>query len=165
MNNWYFKTEESIRGPFTLDDLISLYKSSEIADSTNVWQEGEEAQAKPYSQVIMGKNAIADPYHASQVNSASYNNQNYNQLPYSGCAIASLVCGIISLMGCMYTGWIGIAAIICGHIAMSQMKKTPLNGKGLAIAGLITGYIGILLTLILVIIMGFIFAGVVQQNF
>jgi hypothetical protein len=57
----------------------------------------------------------------------------------SGLAIASMVLGILWLY------WIGsILAVIFGHIAISQAKKDPtLRGKGMAIAGLVLGYIGV----------------------
>jgi Domain of unknown function (DUF4190) len=48
-------------------------------------------------------------------------------------AIASLISSFfISLVG-----------IILGHIALSQIKRTGEGGRGLAIAGLVIGYIGL----------------------
>jgi len=67
----------------------------------------------------------------------------------SGLAITSLVCGIISVT-CL--GIItGIPAIICGHIARSRIKKNPttFSGAGMALAGLILGYISIVLTIVI----------------
>ena len=57
----------------------------------------------------------------------------------SGLAIASMVLGIL------WVYWIGsILAVIFGHIAISQARKDPtLRGKGMAIAGLVLGYIGV----------------------
>ena len=57
----------------------------------------------------------------------------------SGLAIASMVLGIL------WVYWIGsILAVIFGHIAISQAGKDPtLRGKGMAIAGLVLGYIGV----------------------
>jgi hypothetical protein len=57
----------------------------------------------------------------------------------SGLAIASMVLGILWIY------WLGsILAVIFGHIAISQASKDPtLRGKGMAIAGLVLGYIGI----------------------
>ena len=58
-------------------------------------------------------------------------------------AIASLVLGILGLT-CI--GPLGaIPAVICGHIAWSKIKNSAgtLRGEGLALAGLITGYISI----------------------
>ena len=61
-------------------------------------------------------------------------------------SIWSLVLGIISLVGCAFGGFLaGIPAVICGHIGLSRIKRLPsLGGRGMAIAGLITGYLGIL---------------------
>ena len=56
----------------------------------------------------------------------------------SGLAIASLVCAFVFPFG--------IPSIICGHIARSQIKKSQggLTGAGLALAGLILGYLSLL---------------------
>lgn len=57
----------------------------------------------------------------------------------SGMAIASLIFGVLFLFP------LNILAIIFGHISLSQIKKSAgrLGGKGLAIAGLVLGYLGI----------------------
>jgi len=57
------------------------------------------------------------------------------------------------VLGILWVYWIGsILAIIFGHIAINQANKDEsLRGKGMAIAGLVLGYVG-LATLILVII-------------
>ena len=62
----------------------------------------------------------------------------------SGLAIASLVCGILGFLTC---GLTGIAAVITGHFAMSSIKRAngSLEGKGMALAGLITGYFSFLI--------------------
>ncbi|BDZ63838.1 DUF4190 domain-containing protein [Agromyces mangrovi Wang et al. 2018] len=59
------------------------------------------------------------------------------------------VLAIISLVSAFF---ISLAAVITGHIALSQIKKTGEQGRGLAIAGLIIGYIGLVLGLIGIII-------------
>lgn len=65
--------------------------------------------------------------------------------PSSGLGVASLVCGIVSVVGlCFCLGPVtGILAVIFGII---QIKRTPDN-KAMSIAGIITGLIGILLAL------------------
>lgn len=61
----------------------------------------------------------------------------------SGLAIASLV---LSLLGCF--GITALAGIICGHMARSRIRKDPsLGGGGLALAGLIIGYVMFVLTI------------------
>lgn len=66
----------------------------------------------------------------------------------SGLAVASLVCGILSLI-CL--GLLsGIPAVICGHLARGKIKRDPsVGGEGLALAGLIMGYFSIFATVIL----------------
>src|SRR5580698_10118439 len=61
----------------------------------------------------------------------------------SGLAIWSLVLGILSLT-CLAI-FAAIPGVICGHKALGRIKNSngTLEGRGLAIAGLITGYIGI----------------------
>jgi len=46
------------------------------------------------------------------------------------------------MMGCVF--FTGIPGVICGHTALSRIRKSGgrLGGEGLAIAGLVTGYIG-----------------------
>jgi hypothetical protein len=75
--------------------------------------------------------------------------------PTSGLAIASMVCGILSLFFCFCGGMLlGIPAVICGHMALKQTgSESPgmpprMGGRGMAIAGLIMGYIGILLIIL-----------------
>jgi type IV pilus assembly protein PilA len=66
----------------------------------------------------------------------------------SGKAVASLVCGIINVFPLF------IVAIILGHISLSEIKKSGgrLKGEGMAIAGLVMGYLGIVaIPLILII--------------
>jgi hypothetical protein len=57
----------------------------------------------------------------------------------NGLAVASLVLGILTLCG------IGsFLAVVFGHSALTQIKKDPYQqGRGLAIAGLILGWIGL----------------------
>jgi Domain of unknown function (DUF4190)/Domain of unknown function (DUF1707) len=54
----------------------------------------------------------------------------------SGLAIASLACGLAQFaFGPLAT----IPAIVCGHLARSQIKRTGEQGAGLALAGLTLG--------------------------
>jgi type IV pilus assembly protein PilA len=65
------------------------------------------------------------------------------RMPYSGPqensgkAIASLICGLL-----FFVPFAFVAAVILGHLAYSEIKKSAgrLKGQGLAIAGLVLGY-------------------------
>ena len=68
-------------------------------------------------------------------------------------AIAALVCGILAFCG---LGPIGIAAIILGHKARGQIRRTGENGYGLAKAGLVLGYLVLALSVFaLLVILAF----------
>jgi hypothetical protein len=60
------------------------------------------------------------------------------------------VLAIISLVSAFF---VSLAAVICGHIALSQIKKTGEKGRGLAIAGLVLGYLGLVSGLIIFIVL------------
>lgn len=57
--------------------------------------------------------------------------QGGNVAPTNGMAIAALITGIL----------VPIVGIILGHISLGQIKRTGENGRGLALAGLICGYV------------------------
>lgn len=61
----------------------------------------------------------------------------------SGKATASLVCGILLCFGPLTS----LLAVILGHLALSDIKKSGgrMSGQGLAIAGLVLGYFGLII--------------------
>ena len=69
----------------------------------------------------------------------------YQPAKTDGGAIASMVLGIASFVLCL-SFLAGIPAIILGHISRSKIKKSMgrLQGDGLALTGLILGYISLL---------------------
>lgn len=76
----------------------------------------------------------------------------------NGLAIASLIIGIVSIVPILSLGNIfgfmeGVVAVILGSIAASQIKKTNQPGKGMSIAGIITGVIGIIAPIIVIIVL------------
>jgi hypothetical protein len=59
------------------------------------------------------------------------------------------VLAIISLVTSI-TG-IGLVGVITGHLGLNQIKKTGQQGRGLAIAGLVLGYLQIAVALFLLV--------------
>jgi hypothetical protein len=58
-----------------------------------------------------------------------------------GLAIASLVLGIIAVLGGVVILIPTVLAIVFGHVSLSKINKdSSLGGRGIAIAGLVTGY-------------------------
>ncbi len=74
----------------------------------------------------------------------------YQPAQTDGGAIASMVLGIASIVLCL-TFLAGIPAIIIGHISLSRIKKSMgrLKGEGMALTGLILGYISLPFILII----------------
>ncbi|SDG08284.1 protein of unknown function [Sinosporangium album] len=67
----------------------------------------------------------------------------------NGLAIASLVFGILWLCGLG-----SLLAVILGHVALIKIRTTHALGRGLAIAGLVLGYLGIVSTVVSVAVFG-----------
>jgi Domain of unknown function (DUF4190)/Domain of unknown function (DUF1707) len=57
--------------------------------------------------------------------------------PNEGLAQASLILGILT----PFCGITSIPAIITGHLALSRIRETGAAGRGMAIAGLVIGYL------------------------
>ncbi len=122
-------------GPFSLQQIQSGYVSGLYHHSDLIWHQGIDNWLPLSTLLNNNPTAITNP-HAVIPQS-------------SGLALASMILGVSSF-ACLITS---IPAIICGHIASSQIKRSDgrITGSGLALAGLITGYLGIGITLIAVI--------------
>lgn len=65
--------------------------------------------------------------------------------PPSGTAIASLIFGIMGILG----GWClagipCVIAVLCGHAGLADTRNNAKSGRGMAIAGLIMGYLSVI---------------------
>ena len=93
-----------------------------------------------YAQQPSGYPAAA-PYGAAQGYPASYTP--YPTEPKTNVlAIVSLIASIVGFI------WIipflgGLAGAIMGHISLGQIKKNGEKGRGLALAGIIVGWVGV----------------------
>ncbi len=67
----------------------------------------------------------------------------------NGLAMASLACGLAQFaFGPLAT----IPAIVCGHMARQQIKRTGEQGAGLALAGLLLGWAMVILGIVLIVV-------------
>lgn len=70
-------------------------------------------------------------------------------------AVWSLVLGILAMLGCFLCLGVGgllfaIPAVICAHKARSRIKRSGnMEGDGLSLAGMITGYVAMGLALVM----------------
>ena len=78
--------------------------------------------------------------------------------PTNGFAIAALVLGILGWSLLPVLGSVG--AIVFGHLARAQIRRQPADGDGLALAGLLLGWIAVALWLLGVLAVILFFGGV-----
>lgn len=79
--------------------------------------------------------------------------------PTSSTAIVSLVSGLLSWL---LLPWLGaLVAIISGHMARGEIRRSngQMEGDGMAVAGLVLGYLQIGLTLAFVLLLFMFFGG------
>jgi hypothetical protein len=86
---------------------------------------------------------------------ASYGHVVATRRHLSGTAIASLTLSLAGFLGLVLIG--PLLGVIFGHVAMNQIKKSNglVGGRGVAMVGLIIGYVGFVLSVILLAILGY----------
>ncbi|MDX3639533.1 DUF1707 and DUF4190 domain-containing protein [Streptomyces sp. MB09-02B] len=60
--------------------------------------------------------------------------------PTNGKAIGAMVCGVLTTMS---FGLTGIPAVVLGHTARAEIKRTGEGGEGFALAGVILGWLSV----------------------
>lgn len=75
----------------------------------------------------------------------------------AGTAIASLVMGIVSILGALPLSFITIVValvgLILGIIALRKVRKGTGGGKGMAIGGVVTSAIGFILSAVVLVLL------------
>ena len=137
---WHIVERGLRRGPMSEADLRSLIAAGQVGAHTQVWREGMD-EWRPV--MVIPELCAGHPWLAAQAGGQG--------VPVNGMAIASMVCGISSVMlifvACgVISGLAAVPAVICGHSAMRAIGRSevPMGGRGMAISGLVTGYLGLL---------------------
>jgi hypothetical protein len=98
-------------------------------------------QARTYGQLDFLKHGIVGP------NIYSPSGQPPRpQPPTNSNALVSLACGV----GGLFTGVLAIPAIVLGHMARREIRRTNERGDSMAVRGLVLGYVGTVLMLVVV---------------
>ena len=157
MAQWYYGSQAGQTGPVEDHEIRALIAAGSIVPETLVWRDGMKDWMPLSSVPELGVHSVA-PYGPQYPAQPAYYMPPV--APNSGVAIASMVCGIVSFCLCYFAVILSIPAVICGHLALSQIKNSPMPmaGRGMAIAGLVLGYIGITITLGVILFFGFAFA-------
>ena len=162
MADWFYGKDGTQHGPVSELEISTLISSGQIDATSILWREGmsdwlpvnqipEFQSTSSAASTISGTNPYNTP-HTYAAGQAPY----AITIPTDGFSIASLICGVLAILAsCMYIGVIfGIPAVICGHMSLKKIKHspTPIQGKGMAIAGLVTGYIGSVISIAMIVL-------------
>lgn len=142
MAQWHYGSSAGQHGPVEENELRALIASGNVGPETLVWRDGM-SDWLPLGSVPELRTGSVSPY--APPGAPGY----YPPvMPTSGLAIASMICGIVGYLTCWFVGILGIPAVICGHMALNRINTSPypVGGRGMAISGLILGYLGILIT-------------------
>ncbi|MES2923272.1 MAG: DUF4190 domain-containing protein [Verrucomicrobiota bacterium] len=152
MAQWFYGDNGQQMGPIDDAGLNTLVATGQIGPATLLWREG-----MPRWLTLDQLRAEGGIYLTTAPQFIGHGMMNPAT---SGLAIASLVCGIVSLVTCLV--FIGIPAVICGHLAMNQIANspTPMVGRGMALAGLVCGYLSVLIMLSFIVTVIFSFASI-----
>jgi Domain of unknown function (DUF4190)/Domain of unknown function (DUF1707) len=123
----------------TMDVLKAAYGEGRITKEEFELRAGRAMNARTYAQLAA---VVADLPAGPHLGVMPYQPGYYPAIntPTSGLAIGALVCGILEIFT---LGFAAIPAVILGHLARTQIRQTGERGEGMAIAGLVLGYLGI----------------------
>ena len=123
----------------TMDVLKAAYGEGRITKEEFELRASRAMNARTYAQLAA---VVADLPAGPHLGVMPYQPGYYPAIntPTSGLAIGALVCGILEIFT---LGFAALPAVILGHLARGQIRRTGERGDGMAIAGLVLGYLGI----------------------
>jgi hypothetical protein len=75
----------------------------------------------------------------------------YTPAPRLGTwALVSMICGVVSVVSFQWI--LAVLAIVFGFVGLNEVKKSAgtVEGRGFAIAGIVTGFISVAITLVII---------------
>lgn len=157
MADWYYGENGQQIGPLDENAIRMAIGQGRLNQQTLVWREGMPSWTALANVPELFSPSVVGPAYPGYGPGAAP-----MMMRTSGVAIASMVCGLVGLLGCIFFwGILGIPAVVCGHMAMHSIANSPVPvaGRGMAITGLIMGYLQILMMLGMI---GAIIAGSLQ---
>jgi hypothetical protein len=143
----YIHRDNQQLGPFTEAEVKAQLAAGTISPQDHVWWEGQ-ANWMPLGQsTLMASGSPPAPGLTPPMPAPAQVASSQQQT--SGLAMASLVTGIVSTLTC---GALFLPAIILGHMGLSATKKPEVQGRGLAVAGLVLGYVQLVLFGVVVLV-------------
>lgn len=149
---WFFELNGSQHGPETTEQIRLRLRNGELSAATLVWREGLSdwiplAQNPEFQSVAQP--AVAPVMVPNQPMQYVQGAPGIGMPPsQNGLAITSMIlaiCGLFLTVACGVGALLGIPAVILGHISRRQIREAggSQTGDGLALTGLILGYLAI----------------------
>ena len=155
---WFYADESDHQHEVSEDELRSLIAAGTVGRDTLVWNEtmsdwqpGASVRPEWFGEEP-GPPALT-PAQRRAAEAPAPTLQTYQAPETDAVAVVSLVFGILGIL-CFQL--FSVVAVITGHIAYNKAKRSavPSGNKGMALAGLITGYLGIAILVVIVVIYG-----------
>jgi hypothetical protein len=134
-------------GPFTEAEVKAKLAAGEVSPQDHVWWEGQQGWTPLGQTALAGTVAPAVPRApiVPQTTAATA-----SDAPTSKLAVWALVLGCLGFFLSLLAS---IPAIVLGHMSLNEIKRNPgMQGRGMALAGTILGYVFTLILPILSII-------------
>lgn len=152
--DWYYADDAGGQHPVAADSLPALVGSGRVRRDTLVWNETMTAWAEAASALPDLFSAIPPQLSLAQRREIMTGRNDSFPPPQSKTdpvAVCALVFGVLGLPVCLPV--FSIPAIVCGHIGRKRAKEetVPSANGGLALGGLIMGYVGFAVMLAIVL--------------
>lgn len=153
--DWYYADDAGGQHPVAGDSLPALVASGRIRRDTLVWNETMTAWAGAGAALPELFGTIPpqlSPAQRHQIMTGRNDSFPPPQSKTDPIAICALVFGVLGLPVCL--PFFSVPAIICGHIARKRANEetVPSSNGGLALGGLIMGYVGLVVMVAIVLI-------------
>jgi len=152
--DWYYADDAGGQHPVAGDSLAALVSSGRIRRDTLVWNETMAAWMEAGTALGGLFPAIPPPLSDRQrreIITGQTNAFSPQRSPADPVAICALVFGVLGLPICIPI--FSIPAIICGHIGRRRARSetAPSSNGGLSLAGLIMGYVGFAVLIVVIL--------------
>lgn len=136
-------------------------ENTQATENTQVTENAQTAQATENTEtsgVYYQNPPVVENAQGQSQSYETYNNYVQPQVDTSkGFQIASLILGIVSIVGCCCCGFLiipcAIVGLILGIIGMKKAKECGVN-SGMSLAGIITSAVGIVIGIICAAVIG-----------